>query len=143
RGLPLLKDELAELEAERTQAEANRDDEANRTRQLTILNGRRSALNERIASAKVVEPQEQPPEEVRFGATITLRTLKGGKPGTERTFTIVGVDEASVADGLIAFVAPIARSVAGARLGQRVTLRLGRTQEEVEVTAISYAQSIL
>src|SRR5688572_15110576 len=65
RGLELLRNELAELETERTKAEANRTDESERSRQLSILNGRISALTGRIASAKVVDTSNQPPEEVR------------------------------------------------------------------------------
>jgi transcription elongation factor GreB len=138
RGLTLLRQELASLEAERTQAEGDHEDEANRTRQLTILKGRISALMARLASAKVVAPRGQPFDEVRFGATVTLQTRRGGKPGQARRFTIVGVDEASAEAGYVAFVAPIARTLTGARLGQLVTLRLGRAEEEVEVMTISY-----
>ncbi|WP_303312210.1 GreA/GreB family elongation factor [Hymenobacter sp. BT730] len=138
QGLEQLRAELLALEAERAQAEANRENEADRTRRLTVLNGRLGALQERIGSAKVVDSRTQPTNEVRFGATITLRTRSGGKPGAERHFTIVGVDEASIAEGKVAFVAPIARAVIGARLGQTVALRLGPKEEEVEVVAITY-----
>ncbi|TGE14313.1 GreA/GreB family elongation factor [Hymenobacter elongatus] len=137
-GLELLRAELLTLEAERAQAEANRDNEADRTRHLSLYNGRISDLSSRIASAKVVDPRTQPPKEVRFGATITLRTVSGGKTGFERKFTIVGVDEASVAAGQVAFVAPIARAVIGVKLGKTATLRLGPNEEVVEVVAISY-----
>ncbi|GAB2795176.1 transcription elongation factor GreB [Hymenobacter luteus] len=137
-GLEQLRQELVALEAERTLAEANRENEADRTRRLTVLNGQLSALNARIASAKVVDPRSQPPQEVRFGATVTLRPAAG--VGAERSFTIVGVDEASVAAGKVAFVAPIARAVQGARLGQRVQVRLGAKIEELEVAAIQYGE---
>ena len=138
QGLEQLRTELAELEAERSQAEANREDEADRTRRLTILNAQISALTERLSSAKLVDPRSQPADEVRFGATVTLKTIQGLQPGLERIFTIVGIDEASVAEGRIAFVAPIARAVTGKRIGQIATLRLGRQEEQVAVTAISY-----
>ncbi|PJJ58816.1 GreA/GreB family elongation factor [Hymenobacter chitinivorans] len=138
QGLELLRQELVTLEAERAQAEANRDNDADRTRLLSVYNGRISDLTSRIASAKVVDPKAQPPKEVRFGATVTLRTQSGGKVGFERKFTIVGVDEASVAAGKVAFVAPIARAVVGAKLGKTVTLKLGPKEEVVEVAAISY-----
>lgn len=141
RGLELLRAEMAALETERGKIEANRDDAAERTRQLSIINGRIGALSERLATAKLVDPAGQPTDEVRFGATVTLKTIRGGKPGTIRRFTIVGVDEASVAEGRIAFVAPIARAVQGARPRQTVTLKLGKTEEEAEVTAISYEAS--
>lgn len=139
RGLELLRAELAALEAARSQAEANRDNDTDRTRQLGLLNGQLSQLQARLASARVVDPRQQPAAEVRFGATVTLRTRGGGpKPGLERRFSIVGVDEASVAEGRVAFVAPIARAVIGARLGEAVTLRLGPQEEVVEVVGISY-----
>lgn len=140
-GLELLRTELIELETERAQAEANRDNDADRTRQLSLFNGRLSDLAARVASAKVVDPRQQPADEVRFGATVTLRTVSGGKLGLERKFTLVGADEASVAEGKVAFVAPIAKVVQGAKLGQQVTLRLGPNEEVVEVAAITYATS--
>ncbi|MDX5417762.1 MAG: GreA/GreB family elongation factor [Hymenobacteraceae bacterium] len=139
QGLEKLRAELSELEAERSLVETNRENEADRTRQLTILNGKLSALNARIASAKVIDPQEQTTNEARFGATVRLRTIRGGKPGTIRQFTIVGVDEADVMQGLIAFVAPIAQAVMGAKVGQQLHLKLGRAEEEVEVQEIRYS----
>ncbi|MBD2721639.1 GreA/GreB family elongation factor [Hymenobacter armeniacus] len=138
-GLEALRAELAALEAERAQAEANRDNDTDRTHQLSLYNGRIALLTERLGSAKVVDPAGQPAREVRFGATVTLRTVRGGKVGFERTFTIVGVDEADIALGKVAFVAPIARAVQGAKLGKPVTLKLGPQEEVVEVTAIAYA----
>ncbi|MBC6697578.1 GreA/GreB family elongation factor [Hymenobacter puniceus] len=143
RGLALLRDELAALEAARTRAEANRENEADRTRLLTFYNAQLTALNARLGSARLINPQTQPPLEVRFGATVTLRTRSGRQPGAERRFTIVGVDEADVAAGRLAFVAPIARAVQGAKLGQVLTLRLGPQEETVEVTAISYDNDAL
>ncbi|WP_201979080.1 GreA/GreB family elongation factor [Hymenobacter rubidus] len=141
RGLELLRAELATLEAERAQAEANRDNDTDRTHQLSFYNGRIALLTERLGSAKVVDPSGQPPKEVRFGATVTLRTVRGGKVGFERKFTIVGVDEADVALGKVAFVAPIARAVQGAKLKQQVALKLGSQEEVVEVTAIQYSEA--
>ncbi|MBD2715934.1 GreA/GreB family elongation factor [Microvirga sp. STR05] len=138
QGLEQLRTELTDLEASRARAESNRENEADRTRQLTIHNARISALNARIASARLVDPRTQPPREVRFGATVMLRTRSGGISGAERRFTIVGVDEASVADGKIAFTAPIARLLQGCQLGQIVSLRLGPKEEMVEIAEIRY-----
>ena len=138
QGLEQLRTELTELEAERTNVEANREDEAERSRLLVILNARISALTNRISSAKVIDPKEQPVDEVRFGATVTLRTVSGGKKNFKRTFTIVGVDEASVEKGLIGFVAPIARAVQGLRKGEQAILPMGRGEEVIEVEKITY-----
>jgi transcription elongation factor GreB len=61
--------------------------------------------------------------------------------GFERKFTIVGVDEADIAQGKVAFVAPIARAVQGAKLQQQVPLQLGLQEELVEIVAIQYAEA--
>ncbi|GAA3988323.1 GreA/GreB family elongation factor [Hymenobacter antarcticus] len=140
-GLELLRAELATLEAGRAQAEANHDNDTDRTHRLSLFNGRLALLLERLGSAKVVDPAGQPAGEVRFGATVTLRTVRGGKVGFERTFTIVGVDEADVALGRVAFVAPIARAVQGLRLGKTAPLPLGPGPETVEVVGIEYASA--
>ena len=144
-GLELLRAELATLEAERAQAEADHSNDTDRTHRLSLYNGRLALLLERLGSAKVVAPAGQPVKEVRFGATVTLRTVRGGNPrsasakvGFERKFTIVGVDEADVALGKVAFVAPIARAVQGAQLRQQVPLKLGPQEEVVEITSIVY-----
>ena len=140
-GLEQLRAELTALEAERAQAEANRDNDTDRTHLLSLYNGRIALLTERIGSAKVVDPRTQPAKEVRFGATVTLRTLSGGKVGFERKFTIVGVDEADVAHGKVAFIAPIAHAVQGAKLGKTVTLKLAPKEEVVEIVSITYAEA--
>lgn len=139
QGLEQLRAELITLEAERAKVEANREDESARTRNLTILNAQLSALTQRLATAKVIDPLAQPTDEVRFGATVTLRTTSGNRSGLERVFTVVGVDEASVAAGKVAFVAPIARAVIGAKVGQTIKLRMGREEETMEVVSISYS----
>ena len=138
-GLELLRAELVTLEIARKQAEANHDNDTDRTHRLSLYNGRLALLTERLGSARLVDPASQPPKEVRFGATVTLRTVGGGKVGFERKLTIVGVDKADVALGKVAFVAPIARAVQGTRLGKTVTLKLGPQEEVVVVTMIEYA----
>jgi transcription elongation factor GreB len=139
QGLTLLRIELADLEAKRSQVETSLLEDSERTRQLTIINAQMSALTGRIASARLIDSGSQPSDQVRFGATVTLRTINGTQAGKERRFTIVGVDEASVSEGKIAFVAPVACTLTGARIGQTLTLQMGPGQEQVEVVDISYA----
>lgn len=139
QGLEQLRAEHTALETERAAAEANHDNDTDRSHRLSLLNGRLALLGGRISSAKVVDPRTQPLKEVRFGATVTLRTVSGGKVGFERRFTIVGVDEADIAAGKVGFVAPIARAVQGAKLKKRVLLKLGPEEEEVEIVSIEYA----
>jgi transcription elongation factor GreB len=136
RGLALLRAERERLEAERARLNAAADD--GRKRDLAVVAGRLADLDARLASAKVVDPASQPREEVRFGATVTLRTLEGERPGEERQLTLVGVDEADAAEGRVAFTAPVARAVLGKRVGEKATLRTARGEERLEVVAIAY-----
>lgn len=135
RGLERLLAERSELEQERAQDHGT--DENARRRTLAVINGRLDLLNERIASARVVEPAAGPVQEVRFGTTVTFRFLSGPHQGQERTFTIVGVDEASVAEQRIAFVAPLARALIGKRVGDTTAFALGTATQQLEVLALS------
>jgi transcription elongation factor GreB len=138
-GLAALRAELHALEAERTRAE-HEDNEADRAHALAALHTRHRDLEERIASAVLVDPNAHPTDEVRFGARVTVR----GEEGTARRYEIVGVDEARMPNGgkstylRIAFVSPVARALLGKRVGDVVTLRSPRGEEELEVLAVRY-----
>ncbi len=139
RGLALLRDELSVLEVEHARVQTDTSEENERMRQLALLNGQIANINQRIASARVVDPQNQTHDEIRFGATVTLLTRSGGKKvGEERQFTIVGVDEADATHGRVAFTAPIARTMQGKRVGETLTLRTMKGEEVMEITAIIY-----
>lgn len=135
RGLALLREELALLRADRARFEL-RSHDADGPRDLAIATARLAELDDRLACAQLVEAPESPGTqgEARFGATLTVRADAGG----ERTYQIVGVDEADVAHGRIAFVAPLARALLGKRVGDVVTLRTPRGDDELEVIAIAY-----
>lgn len=138
RGLRLLREELATLEMERHRVEADRADEAEYRRRLAILAGRTRDLTARLASAAVVDPRQQPHDEVRFGASVTLRSLDGQREGEERRLEIVGIDEADAAHGRVAFIAPIARVILGRGVGDTVVLDTPRGKDRLEVVAIHY-----
>ena len=134
RGLALLQQEMAALEEERARLDTLPADSNDRKRKLAFVNGTMKALSARIASARVVAPQDQPQDEVRFGAAVTLRSKKGG----ERQMQIVGVDESSPAQGLIPFTAPIAQQLTGKKVGESVELPGTRGAEPWEIVAIVY-----
>ena len=135
RGLAALRDELASLGAERTAAEtiANAKE---RGRALGGLARRRAELEERIATAEVVAPPAAAREVVRFGARVRVAAADG-----ERSYRIVGVDEADAASGAIAFTSPLARALLGKRRGDTVRLRAPRGDEELEIASVEYEES--
>lgn len=136
-GLAALRAELHELEAERSGI-GSRPEGSDRRRASAALTARLAELTARIGSAVVVDPASQPHDEVRFGATVTVVARVGTDAGVERRYRIVGVDEADVARGRVAFVAPLARALLGKRVGDEATLRTPRGEEELEVVSIAY-----
>jgi transcription elongation factor GreB len=134
RGLALLRDELSRLASERARLDASTSGDPDRPRAMNILAARIAELDDRLGSATLVDAATQPRDEVRFGARVTVRA----ESGSERSFQIVGVDEADVANHRVAFVAPLARALLGKRVGDVATLRTPRGDEELEVVTIHY-----
>jgi transcription elongation factor GreB len=93
---------------------------------LNYINARLHLLNNRIADAKIVNPDEQPQNEIRFGASVTLKTKE---TGSIKTFQIVGVDEADISRGKISFISPLAKKLINKKPGDIVTLK--QTKEDI------------
>lgn len=140
RGLRLLNEEFAGLEAERERLKKGDPHSEDRNRALTVVRGQIKDIESRIKSAKVVRPVDQPSDEVRFGARVTTKTVKGRKPGLERTFQIVGIDEADITTMRVGWIAPLARALTGCNLGGTASLMMGGVEETLEVTAITYPE---
>lgn len=99
------------------------------------INARLQLLNDRIASAKVVDLNEQPQNEIRFGALVTLKTVASGNI---KAFRIVGVDEADIGKGKISFISPLAKELINKKAGDRITLKLERGDIVFEIMDIAY-----
>ena len=92
-------------------------------------------LTKRLESAVVVDAvQQKNREQVFFGACVTYATASG----TERTVTIVGIDEADLDRGQVSWISPIARALHKAREGDSVELRTPNGPETIEVIEIRY-----
>lgn len=133
RGLELLREELQALERERVELERTEADDE-RARLLALWVRRKALLEERIATAQLAPPPERR-DEVRFGATVTVRA----EDGSERSYRIVGVDEAEPRAGSIAFVSPLARALLGKRLDEIASVQTPRGEEELEIVKVEYA----
>ncbi len=102
---------------------------------LNFINAKLQLLNNRIAGAKVVDLKEQLQDEIRFGATITLKTEI---TGVIQVFQIVGVDEAAIAKGKISFISPLARALINKKAGEKVTLKRDIGDIVFEIMEIAY-----
>lgn len=130
-GMQQLLTEQQAIEEERNKLTI--DDEQQRRRDLALINGKLSLLQERIASARVLYPEEQAQDEVRFGATVTIKMNN-----QVQQFQIVGVDEADVKQQKIAFVAPIVKAITGKKVGDKVDFQMGNDLRKLEIANITY-----
>lgn len=134
RGFVALREERRRLLQGAAPARGPHVDDRARAMAAAGVDARLHALDERIASAVVVDAAEQAGDRVRFGARVTVRDARS----VEHTYEIVGVDEADAALGRIAFVAPVARALLGKTAGESVTLRSPRGAEELEIVDVAY-----
>jgi len=102
---------------------------------LNHINAKLQLLNNRIATAKIVDLNRQPQNEIRFGAVITLKTEATKKI---QVFQIVGVDEADISKGKIAFTSPLARVLINKKAGDRAVLKRDRDNMVFEIMDINY-----
>ncbi len=142
RGMRLLEEEREQLLAERSrlnaiEADEGTDSEEHR-KQLGVVNKRLRDLTERIATARTVTPPESHEQVVRFGATITYRSVVEGVVGEERRIKLVGVDEAGESASLVAFCAPIAKALLGQRPGDKVRRPTQSGEEVLEILDVGY-----
>jgi len=92
-------------------------------------------LTKRLDIAEVVDPSvHHGRDQVFFGATVTYVNHHG----EERTITIKGIDEADSGHGEVSWIAPIARALLKARVGDEVSLTTPGGLETVEVLDVRY-----
>ena len=104
-------------------------------RRLREIDRRIRFLTKRLDAAVVVDPAvREATDQVFFGATVTL--IHGS--GEEKTYSIVGIDEADASSARISWISPLARALLKAHEGDSVVLRTPAGQEEIEIVTVEY-----
>jgi transcription elongation factor GreB len=103
---------------------------------LNHINAKLQLLNARIAEAKVINLQDQPRGEVRFGAKVTMKIEANN---SIRVFQIVGVDEADISKGKISFLSPIAKALINKKKGGKAVLKHDGKESVYLILDIHYA----
>ena len=104
-------------------------------KRLREIDRRIRFLTRRLDIAEVADPSvHHGSDQVFFGATVTYANRRG----EERTITIKGIDEADSLKGEVSWIAPIARVLLKARVGDELQLRTPGGVEEIEVVDVRY-----
>jgi transcription elongation factor GreB len=106
-------------------------------RRLREIDRRIRFLTKRLDAAVVVDPaSREATDQVFFGATVTVAHANGD----EKTYSIVGIDEADASRNLISWISPLARALLKAREGDVVVFRSPSGEEEIEILAVEYRE---
>jgi transcription elongation factor GreB len=107
-------------------------------RRLRQIDRRIRFLTKRIDAAEVVDPEAprsgRAATHVFFGATVRYANAAG----TERTVSIVGLDEVDPDRNRISWMSPLARALMKAGPGDSVVLRAPAMTEQLEILDVRY-----
>ena len=101
-----------------------------------LLRARLAQLNSEVEGAKVLSPADVPEDHVSIGQRVTLKPCNGG---SSVVLTMLGAGESDVNARAYSYQTPLAQSVMGHRLGEKLTLSLDGSQGEYEVERIENA----
>lgn len=132
-GMNELLDEKEKLVNERENLNIVNEDEKRIA--VNHINAKLYLLDNRIDTAIIVNLDEQPQNEVRFGASVTLKIEETKRI---KTFQIVGVDEADVSKGKISFISPLAKALTNKIIGEKAILKRANKDIVYEIMNIAY-----
>jgi transcription elongation factor GreB len=121
-GFKRFQDELQSLQEQRSAPTWNRE-----------MEQRLVDLEYLLSTVEVVAATDNNSHEVRFGSMVTVRD----EAGEEQKYRIVGLDETDTDCCWVSWISPIARTLMGTKLGQRVKFRFPAGEMELLVTAIT------
>jgi transcription elongation factor GreA len=101
----------------------------------SFLEGRIQELQGMIACANVIDPSKIAHDKVAFGATVKVLDVDTDE---EKTYKIVGVDEADIKAGKLSIHSPMARSLIGKSEGDEATVKAPARTIEFEILEINF-----
>lgn len=103
-------------------------------KRLREIDRRIRFLTKRLDAAEIVECEKNTTNQVLFGAWVKL----SDEDGKERVYRIVGIDETDPKRGFISWISPMAKALLQARVGDAVTVRTPKGEEELEILDVWY-----
>lgn len=97
------------------------------------IEARIAHLEGMISRAEVVDAAQMTGERVKFGARVTMEDIDSGE---EKTYRIVGQEEADASNGSISVTSPVARALINHEVGDEVKVKAPagvRTYEIVDI----------
>ncbi len=100
-----------------------------------LIEGKISYLEGALSTAEIIDPTKIAGDTVKFGATVTYVDVETDE---EKTYQIVGKEEADLEHGLISFESPIARALIGKKVGDEFSVSSPKGTRDFELLSIEY-----
>jgi transcription elongation factor GreB len=133
-GAQRLRNELNRLLEEKRSHAATEEFSSSTRSEMQLVEQQIRQLEQSLQTAEIVPPPPQPWDQVRFGATVTVRD----DAGEETRYRIVGVDETDIDRDWVSWLSPIAKALINARVGEHVHFRFPAGEKELEIMDITY-----
>ncbi len=101
----------------------------------SFIEGRIQELKTKVALADVIDPSKISQSKTAFGATVKVMDLSTDE---EKTFILVGPDEADAKNGKISISSPVGRALLNREIGDEVTIKAPAKTMEYEILEISF-----
>lgn len=98
-----------------------------------FVEGRITTIENMIRNARIISEDEMSSDSVSLGRSVTFIELPDGD---EETYTIVGSAEADPFEGKISNDSPIAKSLIGHKVGEKVTVHTPGGEMQVKIVTI-------
>ena len=105
-------------------------------RRLREVDRRIRFLTKRLEIAEIVPIPSVGVSKVIFGTRVTVQRVDLDTEQPSRVYRIVGIDEADASQGEISWISPMAKALLNHQVGDGVTLRTPRGEEELEILKI-------
>lgn len=112
--------------SENSEYDAAKDEQA-------FVEGRITQLENMIRNAVIIEDNGEESTVVTLGKTVTFKELPDGE---EEAYTIVGSAEADPFEGRISNDSPIAKSLLGKQIGEKVAIQTPGGEMQVEIVSV-------
>ncbi len=146
RGLKKIEDELDQLRTVHRKRVAELIRDSKQFGELTdnsefedakneqaFVEGRIEELRQILASARVIESDEVPTDEVGVGSVVNVKDLE---TGDSWDFTIVGTFEADPAEDRISNESPVGQALIGKKVGEIATIQVPAGKAKYEIVSI-------
>jgi transcription elongation factor GreA len=100
-----------------------------------MLEARISYIESRMIRFEVIDIDTLQSDRAVFGATVTMEDMETGE---QKTYTLVGPDEADHTKGTISIESPVGRALLGKQEGDEISVQVPKGRVDYEVISVRF-----